>query len=362
MRILNIMSSLNCGGVETMITNYYNNFPKNDVIFDFIVHEKEIGLLEPLLEEKGSQIYHVTPKKNNIIRNVSELFKIIDKNKYDAIYCHQNYISCIPLFIAKIKKIKTRIIHSHGNKPTKHLLKKIIYFIERFLIKKFATNFFACGLESAKWLYGKKWNVNYPKNVIVNNAIEIQKFAFNEKTRIKMRKKYNIGNKICIFHAGRFSYEKNHRFLIDTFSKLPTDRYCLFLAGEGELLNDIVEYCNKLELNNVYFLGNRKDIDKYYLMADLFLLPSIHEGFPVTMVEAQASSLKCIASTNVSEQTKLLNKTTFLNLSDQKEWINEIQNTDIDERKTEDMILRKKGFDIKIEALKFYKLLKKICK
>ena len=360
-RVLNVLSSLDGGGVEAMITNYYYNFKGNNIKFDFIVHNPKVGFLESKLIKDGSSIFHVTPKKVSILKNFKELFSIIDKNEYDIIYCHQNFISWIPLFIAKIKGVKVRIVHSHGCNPSKKLLKKIVNIVERFLIKAFATNFFACGIRASKWLYGKNWSLNYPKNVIINNAIDIDKFSFDKNLRESLRKKFKLENKICLFHAGRFSAEKNHKFLIDLISKLDPEKYCLFLAGNGELYDDIIKYCNDLQLQNVTFLGIRTDVNNLYLMADVFLLPSFHEGFPVTLVEAQASSLKCIASTNVSTETKFLNKTKFLPLDDVDKWIEEINNVDIFDRKTENEILSDKGFNIKIESQKLYDLLIKIC-
>lgn len=361
-RILHILSSLNGGGVESMITNYYHNFKDNDIVFDFAVHNPNIGILEKGLIEKGSSIFHLTPKKTNLFKNIKELYSIIDKDKYDAIYCHQNFISWIPLLIAKMKGIKVRIVHSHGCNPPKSLIKKIRNVIERILLNMFATNYFSCGVNASKWLYGKNWKEEYPKRVIINNAIDIDKFAFSKEIRNKLRKKYKIGNKICLFHAGRFSSEKNHKYIIDIYSKLESDKYCLFFAGNGELYDSIVDYSKKTKLKNINFLGVRTDVNELYLMADVFLLPSFHEGFPVTLVEAQCSSLKCIASTNVSKETKMLDKTSFISLNDDDKWIEEIKSVIINDRKTEIDALKNNGFDIKTESLKYYDLLKTICK
>ena len=361
-RILHILSSLDGGGVESMITNYYYNFKNKDIVFDFAVHNPNIGILEKKILEKGSDIFHLTPKKMSLIKNIKELYSIIDKDKYDAIYCHQNFISWIPLFIAKIKGIKVRIVHSHGCNPPKSIVKKFINTFERLLLNIFATNYFACGLEASKWLYGHKWKEEYPKKLIINNAIDINRFSFNKEIRDKLREKYKINNKICIFHAGRFSAEKNHKFIIDLYSKLQPDKYCLFFAGNGDLYDNITNYSKSLNLKNVNFLGVRSDVNELYLMADAFLLPSLHEGFPVTLVEAQCSGLKCIASTNVSYETKMLEKTSYIPLSDVNGWIEEITNIDIHDRRTERDALKNKGFDIKDESLKYYDLLKTICK
>ena len=102
-----------------------------------------------------------------------------------------------------------------------------------------ATNFFACAKSASIWLYGKKWKEQYPKNVIIHNSINLDKFSFSSNIRAQLRKKYDVQDKICLFHAGRFSYEKNHKFLIDLISKMPNDKYCLILAGTGDLFDEI---------------------------------------------------------------------------------------------------------------------------
>lgn len=359
-KILHILSSLDGGGVEAMITNYYVRFPKNEIVFDFIVHNPKTGILEEDLQKRGSKIFHVTPKKEGIFKNIKELNAIIDAKEYDAIYCHQNFISWIPLLIAKRKGIKVRIVHSHGCNPPKTITKKLYNGSSRMLIKLFATHFFACGQAAAHWLYGPHWKENGTKKKIIHNAIDLDKFAFSKETRQKLRKKYNVTKDLCIFHAGRFSYEKNHKFILDLFSKLPKEGYHLFLAGHGDLYPDMVKYSKKLKLENVTFLGIRKDVNELYSMADVFLLPSFHEGFPVTLVEAQASSLKCIASTNVSKETKILPKTKYLSLEDTNSWLEEIKNTDRKDRRTERKRLIESGFDIQKESDMFYHLLKEI--
>ena len=360
-KVLNILSSLDGGGVEMMLTNYYNHFPNDNITFDFAVYGNKIGILEENLKRKGSKIYHLTPKKTNLFKNIKELINIIT-NEYDIIYCHQNFISWIPLFIAKCKKIKVWIVHSHGCNPPKGIIKRIYNSICRKLLFINATNFFACGKSASIWLYGKKWKEQYPKNVIIHNAINLDKFSFSSNIRAQLRKKYDVQDKICLFHAGRFSYEKNHKFLIDLISKMPNDKYCLILAGTGDLFDEIKDYSNKLNVKNVIFLGIRKDVNNFYSMADCFLLPSYHEGFPVTLVEAQMSGLKCIASTNVSSETKILSKTKFLSLNDLDRWIDEIKNIDTSDRKSEYEKLKNSGFDIKSESIKFYELLKELCK
>lgn len=361
-KILNVMSSLDGGGVEAMITNYYFGFPDKDIIFDFIVHSTNKGILEDKLIDQGSKIFHITPKKVSFTKNIIEMNSIIKKGKYDAIYCHQNFMSFLPLLLGKINGIKIRIVHSHGCNPAKSIHKRILNFIFRVLIKIFATNYFACGMAAAKWLYGKKWKESYPKKVIIHNAIDLNKFSYSKKTRDILRKQYNVQDKICILHVGRFSYEKNHEFIIELMSHLPKKNYYLFLAGNGDLMENIKNYCEKMKLDNVTFLGVRRDINKFYSMADCFLLPSYHEGFPVTLVEAQMSGLKCIASTNVSTETKILNKTKYLPLDNIELWLSEIKKIDVDDRQSHYENLRNAGFDIANESNKLYELLKKICK
>lgn len=353
-KVLNILSALDSGGVETMITNYYYHFPKNDIIFDFAVHEEKVGLLENNLRKYGSKIIHLTPKHKGILKNFKELWNLINKADYDAVYCHQNFSSFLPLIVAKFKGIKVRIVHSHGINE----IKGIYGFISKLLIKLNATHFFSCSEEASRCLFGKKWNELYPNRVMIRNAIDVKKFKFSKYNREILRKKLNINDRICILHVGRFTPEKNHKFLIDIMSKLSYNNYCLVLIGEGNLKDEIQKYADSKNLKNIIFLDPINDIEKYYSMADLFLFPSVAEGFGIVSLEAQANCLPVLASNNIPKNTNF-GLIEYIPLDSLDIWVDKISKTNRDMLKYPIVLknILDKGFDIETESVKLYELL-----
>ncbi|MBR6689444.1 MAG: glycosyltransferase [Clostridia bacterium] len=358
-KILNVVSSLDSGGVETMLYNYYSNFKNNELIFDFAVYAKEEGMIEKKLIERGAKIYHITPRKKSVFRNLYDLFLVVKNGNYDAVYSHMNFYSWIALFYAKIFSVKTRIAHSHGIAPEKISFgKRIKNVINRMAIKLFATNFFACSNEAGEYLYGKHWNEKNEKYLIIKNAIDISKFAYDEEIRKKYRKEYKIGDRICLLHIGRFAPEKNHKFLMDIINQLDSNKFVLVCVGDGK---ELIRYMSEYKNDSIIFTGKRSDIEAFYSMGDIFLLPSLHEGLGIVLIEAQVSGLRCIASTNVPNEAKLTNNVTFLPL-EAEQWIEEIKNQTLYKRNCEVNIITDKGYNIKKESEKFEDMLCELIK
>ena len=193
---------------------------------------------------------------------------------------------------------------------------------------------------------------------IIKNAIDLEKFKYNEKIRKEIRKKFNISeNKIVIGHVGRFVETKNHNFIIDVFNKVneEKEKYLLLLIGQGPMINKIKEKVNLLGLQkSVLFLGQRGDINELYQAMDIFLLPSLYEGFGMVTVEAQSSNLPCIVSNGVPMSTKFSKNYVFLPINDGiKEWVNNVRKfSTVFERKDNTFILESNGFEIKNESKK----------
>ena len=209
---------------------------------------------------------------------------------------------------------------------------------------------------AGRWLFG---NSVYDKNMVylLNNAIDLNKFEFDENNRISIRNELKISNDtLVIGHIGRFVEQKNHRYLIDIFDEVNkiNDNSILLLAGQGPLEKEMKDIINKRGLTNkVIFLGQRKDAFKLYHAFDIFVLPSLYEGLPVVGVEAQASGLKCLFSNDMTRETKVLESSTFLSILDSpKIWAEEITKKCDIERKKAIEEMRIKGYDITVEANK----------
>jgi glycosyltransferase involved in cell wall biosynthesis len=365
MRVLNVLSSLDGGGVEMMLYNYYSNMDHSRIRFDFVTHSPKQGMLEAPLRVMGCNIYHVTPKHTSIFRNIIEIDRIIKNNNYDIVQCHQNFLSFTTLICARLRGVKVRIVHAHGCKQNESFITKTSNILLRKMNRIGANYNFACGNNAGKWLFGKNWLTgNHYK--IINNAIDTVSFRFDPVVRKRMRSEYNAVEHTVLLHVGRFSTEKNHIYLIKIMSLLNRKcpgKYVLFLVGSGPLETEIRELVNAMNLENaIYFMGNRENISDFMSMADIFLLPSFHEGFPVTLVEAQASGLQVIVSKSISKETRLTNNIKYLQNNSPSYWVKiilENKSTNYD-RKKYSRIINEGGFDVEYQSKQYEKLLSEL--
>ena len=268
------------GGVESVVMNYYRNIDKSKVQFHFICDEDSTDIPYDEIEKLGGKVI-VVPPYQKLFKYQKELYKIFKENKYKIVHSHINALSVFPLRIAKRAGVPIRIAHSHSTSNKKEWKKNIVKNILRPFSKVYANKFFACTKHAGEWLFGKKIIERKELNVI-NNAIDLKKFEFNEKIREDLRKEFGIKeDTIVIGHIGRFMKQKNHDFLIDVFNELikKDENSILILIGQGPLLNDMKQKVRDLKIEDkVKFIGQVTDVEKYYNIMDVFLFPSIYEG------------------------------------------------------------------------------------
>ena len=268
------------GGVESVVMNYYRNIDKSKVQFHFICDEDSTDIPYDEIEKLGGKVI-VVPPYQKLFKYQKELYKIFKENKYKIVHSHINALSVFPLRIAKRAGVPIRIAHSHSTSNKKEWKKNIVKNILRPFSKVYANKFFACTKHAGEWLFGKKIIERKELNVI-NNAIDLKKFEFNEKIREDLRKEFGIKeDTIVIGHIGRFMKQKNHDFLIDVFNELikKDENSILILIGQGPLLNDMKQKVRDLKIEDkVKFIGQVTDVEKYYNIMDIFLFPSIYEG------------------------------------------------------------------------------------
>ncbi|PIC99892.1 glycosyltransferase [Sporosarcina sp. P29] len=354
-RVLHVISSLDGGGVESMLFNYYSNLDRKKIQFDFVVHGDDVGMLEERLHIYNTNIFHVTPKKVSVLKNMIEINRVIKKNNYDVVHCHQNFSNAPTLLIAKLNSVKVRISHAHGSKEEYELKVIMKNKIARLINNYFANYYFSCGIRAGKWLHGEKWLQN-EENILMNNAIDVNKFRYNKEIRSQNREKYKLGKKIVLLHVGRFSKEKNHLFLINIMELLvkKSDRYVLLFVGNG-ILEDTLKKCvqDKGLVDNIIFLGVRKDIAELMNIADIFLLPSMHEGFPVTLIEAQSTGINILASSEITKETAITDLIEYISIEKEELWVEKIINTKIENRNSRSEDIKREGYSIKEQAIKY---------
>ena len=354
-RIAQIMGKMNSGGVESVVMNYYRNIDKNKVQFDFIIDEDSQNIPKEEIENMGGKIILVPPYKN-IISYINVLKNIFREERYKIVHSHLNTLSVFPLYAAKMANVSVRIAHSHSTSNKKEWKRDILKNILKLFSKLNATHYFCCSEVAGRWLFGDKLD-DRNQVMLINNAIDIEKFAYNKEEYNKIREELKLDDKLVITHVGRFVQVKNHRLLIDIFNEIHkiNSQSILLLAGDGPLLEDIKEKVNKLNLSDsVRFLGIRNDINELMKGTDIFLLPSLYEGLPVVGVEAQAAGVLCILSKNITKEIKIIETTKFIDISDSSK---EIAEFILDEYKnfkridTKQEIIKAK-FEIKTETKK----------
>lgn len=316
-RVLQIIGIVCGGGVEAVIMNYYRHIDRSQVQFDFVIDGYEKSLLDDEIESLGGRVYHVEPYRKNIVKTMHQLYRIIKDNHYDIVHSNMNTLSVFALFPAWLAGARIRILHNHSTAVKQEGMRTIMKKILRPLAPLFANRYAACSKLAGEWMYGKKM-MDSGKVKIINNAIDLNEYAFNEELRRKYRQELNIPNDAFVVgHVGRFMYQKNHDFLIDVFAeivKMNSDAI-LLLIGDGPLRPEIEEKVKIKGLQGkVKFLGLRKDVKALYNAMDVFVLPSWYEGLPVVAVEAQANGLPCYFSDRVTAESKLTTATHFLSV------------------------------------------------
>lgn len=356
LKVLHTIPALDGGGADRILYDYTTRM-MDEFQFDFIVHTDYVGILETELISKGCRIFHIPPlheNKNEYKRRIEE---IIRDGKYDIIHVSQGYRGLFFLYYAKKYGVKTRIAHSHMAYIPESLKEKIIRNISTVFVKYLATNLFACGNDAAKWMWGKK-AFHHDKVFIMKNAIDTKRFAFSEDKRSQIRKEFNVEGKFVIGNVARFSYQKNHEFLIHTFSEIKKSREnaVLMLVGRGELESDVKKQVEELGIqDSVIFTGVRNDVPDLLNAMDVFALPSRFEGLPVILVEVQANGLPTLVSEHVTREIDICTNINYLPLSIEQ-WVESLSILEMVRDEKSLNSVSKQGYNIEIEAEKIKKI------
>lgn len=362
MRILVINTvRFKLNGISAVIMNYYKAMDKKEKQMDFVAIDEPSDEYKKMFQQYGINCYVVN--KSNIIKYVNRLTTVARQGNYDIAHVHGNSANmAIELFACWAAGIKIRIAHSHNTSSLHPLTHKLLYPLFSILY----TDGFACGYDAGKWLFHNK------PFVVIKNGIDLKGYQFNRSVRAEYRKRINSENRTIIGHIGNFIEQKNHTFLLDVFAELVKIRkdYLLLLISDGYLLGVMQEKVHSLGLDDcVLFLGKTTEVQKYLQAMDIFVLPSLHEGLPVVLVEAQATGLPCIVSDAVSHEADLTKSIKFLNIYDATQWARiideEAQHLNNRNRceiykKWQDVIAEK-GYDITYNANYMKALYEKYC-
>jgi len=322
-------------GALRAIMEYCQNIKRGKFEFHFIIYRKSLYSFEKeILEFGGKQIR----------ANLWELPGIFKREKYDIVHSHLNTLNVFVMFFAWFAGIKVRISHNQSTMGKGEPLKNLIKLALKPFAKMFVTNFIACTKHAGKWLFGNS------QFVVFRNAIDTQKFAFNQTVRNEIRQELGISEgQFVLGHVGRFEPQKNHRFLLRIFDEILKTKpdSLLILVGEGSLQGEIRKIAN----GNVTFLGARSDVHRIYNAMDAFALPSTYEGLGIVGVEAQANGLPCFFSKEVPVETGVTDCVNFIGLGEPVEkWAQEILTKKNASRMGYSQKVKDAGYDIRIEA------------
>lgn len=353
-RILQIVSTMDRGGAETFLMNVYRNIDRSSIQFDFLCHNRIEAAYTEEIRELGGKLFVVDGISHvgysGYRRQLYTFFR--QHPEYRVVHAHQNDLNGPILTQAMKANVPSRYSHSHAEYTGKGLAyhARIWYF--KWLINRSATRAFACSKPAGEQLY---MGVHQKTYQVVNNGINTDSFRFDPEIRQKIRVDLDLGNGPVVGHVGRFSTVKNHSFILECFRELlrlqPDAK--LVLIGTGELEKAMKEKAADLEiLDSTLFLGSRSDVNSLMQAMDLFIFPSISEGLPVSVVEAQASGLPVLTSDAISDDTVLTDLVQRLPLSEPPMiWAERIQQSIMSVHETEraayaDQIVLK-GFDAK---------------
>lgn len=359
-RVLHSVSNMDRAGIETMLMNYYRRIDRDRLQFDFIVNKPKPGDYDDEIRSLGGNIY-LSPGLNPIkypqyMRFVGD---IVQKNPdIKILHAHNEAMGLYALNGAKKAGVKTRIAHAHNTKIIKDYKWPLKMFCKQFLAKS-ATELWSCGREAGIFFFGRdNWQ---KRGMIMHNAIDLDKFRYNEAVRSDMRARYGLVGKNVIGHVGRFNVQKNHSRLLDIFSAYAArdPNAFLVLIGEGELEEASRAKAAALGIDGkVMFAGLQSNVECWYQAMDVFLMPSLFEGLPVVGIEAQASGLPCVYSDAVTDEIVLSGSALRISLElNDGHWAKEISSLiGMGGREKGADIVKNAGYDIVSESARIEKL------
>ena len=365
LRVLQVGMTRNLGGIETYLIEQFRHLDKSKIDYDFVNITGEYSICyEDEILASGSKIFKVVSRHKNPLLHYWQWFNILLQNKgvYDVIVLNTNSLEYVfPLVLGKVFGIPVRVIHSHnsGFENKQGLARRLLVGMNKKLLAWSANLRFACSQFAGQWMF--KDNPYY----VIYNAIDIHKYDADLIVREETRNALGLHTELTLLHVGRFSYQKNHSFLLDIFKevhRIQPDSVLLLVGDtteESEFLTEVKRKIKAYGLENVVrLLGRRDDVNKIMQAADVLVMPSFFEGLTVVGIEAQASDLPLLLSDTVTKELGLLPSTQFISLeAGPTAWAKAIVNSKRHNRQSRYEELKAAGYDIENETERVEKLL-----
>ena len=321
-RVAQIVGKMNGGGVEAVVMNYYRHIDRSRVQFDFLVNSDSMLIPSEEIAALGGRVFEIPPYQR-VNEYQSELLRLFKQEGWMIVHSHVNALSVFPLRAAKKADVPVRIAHSHSTSGKGEHAKNVIKAVLKTQSNRYPTDRFACSRVAGEWLFGEGSDFE-----IVYNAIELRRFYYDAAVRAETRANLGLADgQFAIGHVGRFTAQKNHRFLIDLFSEVArhSSDAVLLLVGSGVTRPLVESRIAELGIaDRVKFLGQRVDVERLYQAFDAFVLPSLYEGLGVVAIEAQAAGLPCFLSDTITREVDVTGTCRFLPINNPDVWADAI--------------------------------------
>lgn len=361
-RLLCIISGMNAGGAETFLMKIYRHIDRTQYQFDFCINVVEKCYYEDEIHSFGGRIYRIPSKSKNHREFKRQLTELIKTEKYKYVLrITSNAMGFWDMKIAKKAGAERCCVRSSNSSDGISLKVKLAHYFGRLFLSKYVDVAIAPSDLAAQHTFGKKAYKN-DKVEILNNALDLELYSYNQSGREKVRKEFEIAeNEFVIGHVGRFEEQKNHLFLIQVFKEFLkiNANAKLLLVGTGSKEEIIKEQTIKEGIeNNVIFAGVRSDMVDLFSAMDVFVLPSFYEGMPNVVVEAQAVGVPCVISDTITKDANITGLVSYISLSDSAiHWAQCIKNIEIKEKINTKNIFIEKKYDIDMTAKRFIKII-----
>ena len=342
-RLLYTINGLRVNGMSAVIMQYIAGLDPQE--YKISLFTDEIAPQFRLeLNKHNVEIITSGNRRRNQLAYYKELKQILKEHQFDIIHAHGNSATlAVEMLAAKKCGVKVRIAHSHNTTCVHKVLDKML----RPVFYKCYTHGIGCGVEAGRWLFG-----SHP-HVVIKNGVNLKKYAFDTLNREAVQKELGILNKRVIGHIGRFTEQKNHDYIIDVFElyhKTAPDTV-LILAGDGPRFEEIKQRIKEKGLDDCIILyGTTPNTSVLYSSFDVFIFPSLFEGVPLTLIEAQANGVPCLISDKISSEVILTDLIHVLPLSEPSEWVKSLQTAELQNRQDKSIkavkVLESAGFEI----------------
>lgn len=303
----------NRGGIENYLLKICSYLDKKKFSIAFIDETGGKACHRKKLEEMGAAFYDITHRNQSVLKNKQDLNNLFGSEKFDILHFNCNTLSYIePIIQARKYGVKV-IIHSRSSNSPSRLITLILHWVNKIRIRKWNIVRLAVSDLAGKWLFG---NTEF---TVINNGIEIEKFTFDCSKRKRKREELGLGGKVVYGNVGAFLEAKNHGFILSVFREIyNADRNAvLLLVGDGKLKQRYQAEVEQMGLENaVLFLGIRTDVAELMMSMDCMIFPSLYEGFPNAVLEAETTGLPIVVSENITNEVNILEQCVRLSLNE----------------------------------------------